>query len=751
MPAAAQSPSLNAVPKVTLTSPQSSTVRAPATLALAATASDSDGTIAKVAFYAGTTLLATDTSSPFSFSWANVPAGTYAIKAVATDNRGATASSATATVVVNTPPTVSLTSPAQGASFAAPATVALAAAASDSDGTIAKVAFYSGYTLVATDTSSPFSFSWANVPVGTYVIKAVATDNRGTSTSSATRTVTVIANSAPTVSLTSPAQGASFVAPATVALAAAASDVDGTIAKVVFYAGTTLVATDTASPFSFSWANVPVGTYVIKAVATDNRGTSTTSATRTVTVTASGAPTVSLTSPVQGASFAAPATVALAATASDIGGTIAKVVFYAGTTLLATDTSSPFSFSWANVPVGTYVFKAVATDNGGTSTTSATRTVTVTANTAPTVSLTSPVQGASFAAPATVALAATASDIGGTIAKVVFYAGTTLLATDTSSPFSFSWANVPVGTYVFKAVATDNGGTSTTSATRTVTVTANTAPTVLLTTPAQWASFAAPATVALAAAANDIDGTIAKVAFYAGTTLLATDTSSPFSFSWANVPVGTYVFKAVATDNGGTSTTSATRTVTVTATNNPAVVSLTSPAQGASFAAPATVALKASGSDTDGSVAMVGFYAGTTLLGTDATAPYEFVWTNVPAGSYSLTAVARDNLGAVTVSSTRDITVTATGTLSRAVFTPASIHNLVDRYVLDIFRAGSDPSVAVPLVSQNLGKPAVVNGECVADIRSMIAGLPAGTYIASVYAVAVEGTLRSAPSAPFSK
>ena len=56
------------------------------------------------------------------------------------------------------------------------------------------------------------------------------------------------------------------------------------------------------------------------------------------------------------------------------------------------------------------------------------------------------------------ALAATASDIGGTIAKVAFYAGTTLLATDTASPFSFSWANVPVGTYVLKAVATDNGG-----------------------------------------------------------------------------------------------------------------------------------------------------------------------------------------------------------------------------------------------------------------------------------------------------
>ena len=123
----------------------------------------------------------------------------------------------------------------------------------------------------------------------------------------------------------------------------------------------------------------------------------------------------------------------------------------------------------------------------------------------------------------------------------------------------------------------------------------------------------------------------------------------------------------------------------------------------------------------------------------------------MPAGAYSLTAVARDNQGAVTVSSTRDINVTASGTPSTAVFIPASIHDLVDHYVLDIFPVGSDPSVAAPLVSQDLGKPAVVSGECAADVRSMIAGLPSGTYIASVYAVAAEGTLRGYPSAPFSK
>ena len=310
---------------------------------------------------------------------------------------------------------------------------------------------------------------------------------------------------------------------------------------------------------------------------------------------------------------------------------------------------------------------------------------------------------------------------------------------------------MPPGTYAVKAVARDNAGAAADSATATVTVVVNAAPGVSLTSPADGTSAQAPATLGLGAIATDSDGTIAKVDFFAGNTLVGTDNSSPFSFSWSNVPAGTYTMKAVATDNLGASATSVSRTVTVTTTNASPAVSLTTPFHGESFGAPAMVALTASASDSDGTVASVEFYAGTTLLGTDTTFPYDFVWNNVPAGAYSLTAVARDNLGGMTVSSTRDITVTASGTVSKAVFIPASIHNMVDRYVLDIFPAGSDPSVAAPLTSQDLGKPAVVSGECSADIRSMIAGLPAGSYIASVYAVAAEGTLRGDTAAPFSK
>ena len=66
----------------------------------------------------------------------------------------------------NVPPTVSLTTPAGGATFTAPATMVMAAMAADSDGTVAKVDFYAGATLVGTDTTSPFAYTWSGAAAG---------------------------------------------------------------------------------------------------------------------------------------------------------------------------------------------------------------------------------------------------------------------------------------------------------------------------------------------------------------------------------------------------------------------------------------------------------------------------------------------------------------------------------------------------------------------------------------------------------
>jgi len=102
----------NKVPTVSLTAPSpTGTYNAPATVPLAATAADADGTVAKVEFYAGDTLLATDTTAPYEGSWGNVPAGTYAISAKAYDNKGASATSSPVTVKVLSGPSIVATPP----------------------------------------------------------------------------------------------------------------------------------------------------------------------------------------------------------------------------------------------------------------------------------------------------------------------------------------------------------------------------------------------------------------------------------------------------------------------------------------------------------------------------------------------------------------------------------------------------------------------------------------------------------------
>jgi regulation of enolase protein 1 (concanavalin A-like superfamily) len=274
----------------------------------------------------------------------------------------------------------------------------------------------------------------------------------------------------------------------------------------------------------------------------------------------------------------------------------------------------------------------------------------------------------------------------------------------------------------------------------------NSPPSVSMNSPSTGSAFGAPATIAMGATAVDRDGSIARVDFYAGSTRIGADTTSPYTFSWGNVAPGSYALKAVASDNVGGTATSSSVTVTVVA-NKPPIVSLTSPLSGATFTAPATIALAALASDPDGTIQKVEFYRGATLIGSDTTSPYTFSWQSVPAGSYSLRAVARDNLGASTVSASSSITVAAT-LLSKALFAPAIVSGPIDHYLFEVFRAGSDPSVATPVGSQNLGVPPLVNGEIVADVRATITGLASGSYIATVSSIsAVEGKLRSAPFA----
>lgn len=221
------------------------------------------------------------------------------------------------------------------------------------------------------------------------------------------------------------------------------------------------------------------------------------------------------------------------------------------------------------------------------------------------------------------------------------------------------------------------------------------------------------------------------------------------------LPSTFYVGLAITSHSTSTAANASFTNVTVRSAssgNTPPTVSLTAPASGATFTAPATVNITATASDADNGIAEVRFYANGAQIGSDATSPYSFSWSAVPAGSYSLTAVARDNAGATTTSTARSITVGTASAPTTAVFEPSVDHaTAVSSYRLDVFTAGANPSTATPMATQNLGKPAVVNGECSVSIASTVSGLPGGNYFATLVAIGPGGTSARALSGTFTR
>jgi hypothetical protein len=225
----------------------------------------------------------------------------------------------------------------------------------------------------------------------------------------------------------------------------------------------------------------------------------------------------------------------------------------------------------------------------------------------------------------------------------------------------------------------------------------NIPPNVRIFAPTNGAVFFSPPYIELAAFAWDPDGFVTSVEFFAGSQSLGVvsngvivdppfpDGAGPGSralfLTWSNPPPGSYVLTAKATDNGGASTVSDPVNIMVSQgpppppTNFPPLVRIASPANGAIFRAPVNVPLYAYAWDRDGSVTSVEFFAGTNSLGLGRglclllgptsgwpgfSCPTNFfilTWSNVPPGSYVLTAVATDNGGASTVSDSVKITV----------------------------------------------------------------------------------------------
>ena len=269
---------------VAVTSPTNGqTFPAPASFTLAASASSQAGTITQVELCrrnnnGSTTVLSTDIEAPYEMPVTNLAAGTYRYVARATDSTGAVRESEVVSITVNAAPTTirlqgDITSP--GGNWMPGVTVLLT-------GTV------NGQPINQTSVSNFFgAYGFFNLPAGgNYTITPQGTaitftppsqtflnaieDNLDVDFEASAQ------NTAPSVTITSPTEGAVFNMPASIPVSATASDPDGTIVRLrltavsatqSFTIGETLGGT-----FNALWQpNVP-GTYTIWASALDNGG-----------------------------------------------------------------------------------------------------------------------------------------------------------------------------------------------------------------------------------------------------------------------------------------------------------------------------------------------------------------------------------------------------------------------------------------------------------------------------------------------
>jgi len=240
----------------------------------------------------------------------------------------------------------------------------------------------------------------------------------------------------------------------------------------------------------------------------------------------------------------------------------------------------------------------------------------------------------------------------------------------TGSGLSPTHRYTALGTFTLTLTVND-GATSSAPVSTTVQI-GNVGPAVALTSPASGTVFTIPANIPMSAAASDPDGTVSLVEFYAGATKIGQATSAPYAMAWSGAAAGTYSLTAKVTDDSGAAATSAAVSVTV---NAPPSVVLTSPAANTQFAAPATITVSASASDSDGLVTQIEFFQGATSLGVDTTSPYSVVWSGAAPGSYVITAVARDNLGAVVTTAGITVKVTASVAPAADAFVRSSTPN----------------------------------------------------------------------------
>ena len=659
-------------------------------------ATDAEGNVSSVELFFDGTLVSRDSTPPFTWTAASFPilrnlqSGNHTLRALAKDSEGGQ-DEESIKILVSGPggnffPTVSFNGLTEGQKFKEGTNLTVNATATDTDGTIAGVQLFYDNELVRNDAVSPYQWNSQLDPLlkglkpGNHTLKLIATDNEG-GIATSELTIMVTPNVPPIVSFVRPTTQETIFEGTDLIVEAAASDSDGTVVKIELFLDGTLVGADLLAPYRWDTSlypaldNITAGVHTLQLTVMDDNGASNSTLLTINVIESNGFPIVNIIAPVNNQMFPEGANLLVQAKAADADGTIRNVrLFFDGVTI-QTLTSEPYEWNsltypqLADLQIGTHTVRVVAVDNQGKSGES-THTISVIAggqNVPPMADFVSPTNLQNILQSTTLLVQANATDADGTISGVQLFYDATLVSNDAVAPYSWTINNPTLGNHTLRIVATDNGGAK---AEKTITIviiqgsggTTNTPPTVSITAPTNGQSLTAGANLTVNATASDANGTVSKVALFYDGVLVSEDNTSPYSWTINSLVAGSHVLRAVATDNqGATAETTVNITVTGGTANTPPTVTITNPANGASFQAGTNLLVQANASDANGSVANVALYYDNQLVSTDAAAPYSWTILSVVAGTHTLRAVATDNQGA-TAETTITITVQGTTT-----------------------------------------------------------------------------------------
>ena len=517
----------------------------------------------------------------------------------------------------NVVPTGSVTAPLASANVRG-STVAVSSNSADGTSGVASATFQrspSGagtWTDIATDTTNPYSVNWNTTGLtdGLYDLRVVTTDNAGNTFNSTLVTVRVD-NTAPTGSVTTPADGANLSANAlgnTISVGSNSADTGSGVASAMFERSvhlanswTQINGLDSTVPYSVSMNinSLADGQYDLRVTTTDNAGNTFTSALITVRVDNTPPATTDNTASLTNAWKTTDQTVTLSPT--DAGSGVDKTYSTKGSpTAVAPTTASTQGTSVALTGDGLWQVKYFSTDIAGNAET------VKTAGTVIRIDKTNPTPG-SFSLPAFItngqALTNTATDstVNGASSGVAsvqyFYCSgvsctpSTSIGTGSTGPsYSVSWSSQPAdGTYRVMATVTDIAGNSASSAIVSTTID-NTNPTGSITAPSGGTSVHG-STVTVSSDSADGGSGVVSARFQRSVsgantwTDIATDTTNPYSVTWNTTTLtdGLYDLRAITTDGVGHTFTST--LVTVRVDNTAPTAAITFPVSGTTYRA----------------------------------------------------------------------------------------------------------------------------------------------------------------------